>query len=407
MKEKTPMKAATKAGFALTAILASMAITTGCNPEPAKKAAAIESPAPASSMPDEIKTMIAEAAESAPLPPCSEVATEEQARALLSRLVSNPEYIDFTPLNMGSVSCLLEVELLADAADPSTRGFFYVLPDGEHGLNGPLIDRRNTAFLKPATASSAITAQEGLNVEAIKIALDGLKERVEAATTNASALTSVAAPPTAPAATATPVQEAPAYVQTPAGLVDANSPFVAAPGKTLQQTMLADLKQAPHVTNVQTVNVENPVAQVYVLYDSTCQFCAKLYDMQDAIAEKHNVSFNWIPGYISDMGWLHAAHAVKELAKSPEAGLAAVREAFTGPKPTAAALEELAAGLTQQDFENAKHAAVFLYRLNKMSAKPIGTPLLFIEGLNGGVSTAYGAVEDDAEWVRLLDKAAQ
>ena len=373
MQEKNLSIRTPKGAFALSALFAGIVLASGCGsdntPGQARSTAGV----------------------------CSEVATEQQARSLIDRMVPDAKYIEVAPLNQGSTSCLLEVEVQIDPDNPESRGFFYVLPNGEYGLNGPLIDKRAAALMASVNNQQS---QDSDGAGEIADALARLQSQVE----NARAgVAPVAAPAQAPEPT-----EPPAIVQTPQGPVDANSPFVAEPGKTLQQTVFAEMKKLDYASNVQTVEIENPVAQVYVLYDSTCPFCAKLFKAQDELAEKHNIVFNWVPGYINNTGWIHAAHAIKELHKSNEAGVAAIREAFAGNRQlTPDQLKELAENMTEQDFENAMGAAVFLYRLNKTARSSIGTPLIYVEGPNGNVSSASGAITKDSEWQGLLEKATQ
>lgn len=81
---------------------------------------------------------------------CSEVATLEQATELMTRLFPDSKIINAEPLKVAaSKSCLLEVEMLTAQNNPRTQGVVYVLPDGDHFLNGPLMSKRSKVEQSP------------------------------------------------------------------------------------------------------------------------------------------------------------------------------------------------------------------------------------------------------------------
>lgn len=65
---------------------------------------------------------------------------------------------------------------------------------------------------------------------------------------------------------------------------------------------------------------------------------------------------------------------------------------------------QMGAQLDEQDYENAKAGTAFLLRLNKMSPRVLGTPMIFIEGQGGEVVSAYGAITESEEWSKLVEK---
>ncbi|HCL3282172.1 TPA: hypothetical protein N2A29_006235, partial [Pseudomonas aeruginosa] len=83
---------------------------------------------------------------------CVALATEQQAKTLLGRLFPESNLINFEPLKLAEGSCLLEVDMEAVKGRKDTRGFVYVLPDGERFLNGPLMDKRSKLGLQADAA---------------------------------------------------------------------------------------------------------------------------------------------------------------------------------------------------------------------------------------------------------------
>lgn len=325
---------------------------------------------------------------------CTEAASEEQARALLSRLMPDAGFIEFSTLNTGSTSCLLEVEMLANANDPSTRGYIYVLPDGQRALNGPLLDKRSKLQISK-------DMEQNESLVAIQAAIENMTAQVLDANTRAA---KISAPQNTDLFANTPSANSP-HVKPTTEEEIIKKPYTPAPGETIQQTLLRELKKSPYAQGVQRTSVPNPAAQAYILYDSNCPACTVLYKAMDSIAEKHHVQFNWVPGYLNDAGWLLAAEAIRNLNLSNQDGVDAIRNNFEQPKPTIDQLELMAKNLTDKEFEQARASAVFLLRVNSMSPSPLGTPMIFIEGPTGKVVSAYGAVSSDKDWESLVRQA--
>lgn len=310
-----------------------------------------------------------------------EYATEDEARWLMGRWFANAKFLEFNKLEN---SCLLEVYLLADASIPESSGYFYVLPGGKEGINGPIYNHRS----KPKITTPGVTGAVQQAQAAIVQGISGRHEAAVAGIENAARL--------AVEQTGEPVKLEPDDL-------NLNKPFEPQPGETIQQALLRELKKAPHIMSVQKTQLPEPVAQAYVLYDSNCPACTHLFEEMEGIAQEHNVAFNWVPSYLNEKGWVQAAHIIKTLESSNDEAVEEIRDTFTNPKSDEY-VELMTANLNEADYDKARLSAAFLLRLNKMSPRIMGTPLIFIEGNDGKVVSAYGAVTESSEWSRLVRK---
>lgn len=319
----------------------------------------------------------------APAPPqqvTCEYATEDEARWLMGRWFPNAKFLEFNKLEN---SCLLEVYLLADASIPESSGYFYVLPGGKEGINGPIYNHRSKPQITIPGATGAVQQAQAAIAQGIS---DGYE--AAAGIENAARL--------AVEQTGEPVKLEPDDL-------NLNKPFEPQPGETIQQALLRELKKAPHIMSVQETPLLAPVAQAYVLYDSNCPACTHLFEEMEGIAQEHNVAFNWVPSYLNEKGWVQAAHIIKTLESSNDEAVEEIRDTFTNPKSDEY-VELMTANLNEADYDKARLSAAFLLRLNKMSPRILGTPLIFIEGNDGKVVSAYGAVTESSEWSRLVRK---
>lgn len=279
---------------------------------------------------------------------CSEVATQEQAQTLLERLFDNAEIISADPLKLSvSKSCLLEVELMVDASNPATKGTIYILPDGDHFLNGPLMSKRS--IVQPM-ASQATAAQQEVAPQEVT--------------------------PVAQQASAQPSKQPDSHEQ-------------------IRYNTLRDLQKTPYVHYSFT---DNPKGTVNVLYDVECPYCIQQYKAMEEAGKKHDINFNWIPVYLTESNWSAAALIIRETAKDPVAG----KKLFTDFMERKVSNDSLASQyktLTESDFEKARSTNKIFAEI--ISTSHAGTPLTFVENAQGGVKIASGKLDLD-EWPEMI-----
>lgn len=280
---------------------------------------------------------------------CSEIATHEQAAALMSRLFPDSQIISAEPLKVAvSTSCLLEVEMLTIANNPNTKGVVYVLPDGDHFLNGPLMSKRSWVGTKPQSnqGASAINLSEGQTVSQM----------------------------------ITPAAEASETPATPA---------------ELRKKTLIDLKKNPYIKFQFS---DQPAGTANVLFDVDCTYCIQQYKEMKAAAKEHNINFNWIPVYLNERSWAAAALLMRETKKDQQTGQALL-DRYMNKKIGDNELATLYETLTESDFTTAKETNMIFADIVRTAR--VGTPLIFVENTSGTVNLSSGKLDLD-EWTVML-----
>lgn len=305
--------------------------------------------------------------------PCAEVATEEQAHQLLLRLFPAAKFISAEPLSSGnSKSCLLEVEMLADASNPHTKGFVYVLPDGERFLNGPLMDKRSRVGTSPLSGDIQQALKE--QQKALQSALDSpAKARKSNETTPEDALSTQLADSFP---TPTRAEEVPTSEQ-------------------LRERLLEKLKTLP------ALNTGEGQAPVYVLYDPLCPHCKSLYKQSEELAAKHGITFHWIPMFLNEGSWAMSALVLKELNGDRDNAHSLFDRMMTG-QWSATEAEAAVRSLSEEDFALAKPATGVFVELARANSR-IGTPLVVFESVGGGIDVISGLPKED-DWKNLATR---
>lgn len=305
--------------------------------------------------------------------PCSEVATEEQAHQLLLRLFPGAKFISTEPLSSGSTkSCLLEVEMLVDESNPDTKGFVYVLPNGERFLNGPLMDKRSRVGTTPLSGEiqQALKDQQ----EALKSAITPTPNAHKSAeSSQADALSS----------------------QLVNGLQTATNGGVAPTSELLRQRLFDKLKTLP------ALNTGEGQTPVYVLYDPLCAHCKRLYKQSEELAAQHGITFSWIPMFLNEGSWAMSALVLKDLNTDPDKAQSLFELMMTGQWNGAEA-ETAVRALTEEDFARPKTATGLFIELAKSNSR-IGTPLVVFESVGGGVDVISG-VPNEEDWKNLASR---
>lgn len=278
---------------------------------------------------------------------CAEVASKEQAQVLLEKLFDNAAIISADPLRLSvSTSCLLEVELMTDAENPLTKGTIYVLPDGDHFLNGPLMSKRS-------------------KVQPLEVEQEAVPRK-----------TATATPSTTPSAS-TESQPKPS---TP---------------EEIRYNTLRKLQETPYV---HFNFMDNPNGTANILYDVACPYCIQQYKAMEEAGKEHGINFNWIPVYLTKSNWPAAALIIRETAKDPAAGKKLLNE-FMEQKVSNESLASEYKTLTKSDFEKARKTNMIFAEI--MREAQVGTPLAFVENSKGQVKVASGKLDLD-EWTVMI-----
>lgn len=311
--------------------------------------------------------------------PCA-VASDEKVQKLIKRLFPNAEIIESSALTPEDIKsgCVLEVDMLADSAKPETRGFVYVLPDGERMLNGPLMDKRSKVDLQSGMGEEVRRALE-LQQATVKQALANVQQASGAGITPAEPM----APQAVPTSPGQPVIS-------PA----APAPEAVADASTARKAFFETMQALP------ALQTQNGTRNVYVMFDPQCPHCRDLYKQHEAVAQKHDIQFHWIPMFLNDRSWAMSAFLLKTAQSSPQKGQAlldAMLSKTWNPQDDAEAVLQL----TEDDYAYAKQAALAFYEASKDSPV-LGTPLVSFQMPNGEIELISGVPRPD-DWLVLAE----
>ncbi|EKY4114576.1 TPA: hypothetical protein ACGW3M_001212 [Pseudomonas aeruginosa] len=265
---------------------------------------------------------------------CVALATEQQAKTLLGRLFPESNMFSFEPLKLGGGSCLLEVDMEAVKGRKDTRGFVYVLPDGERFLNGPLMDKRSKLGLQPDAAQQP--SPEEIR-SAIQASAQLLAEKSgslgDAHDYNSIVRNDAAGPEQIANAQPQPVKSVGEY----------------------RQEALTTIKSLPQlVTGVGQHDV-------YALVDPLCSQCSALFKQSEDLTSQYGIRWHWIPVHTSESGWVMSAHLLQMAATNPVQAIADMRSMFNG-EWTAAKQEAALQALTPDDYSKSQQALAFLIK---------------------------------------------
>ncbi|MBA1280233.1 hypothetical protein [Stutzerimonas stutzeri] len=305
---------------------------------------------------------------------CSFIASEEQARSLLTRLFPNAQIITAEELSFddSKTACMLEVDMLADASKPQSRGFVYVLPDGERFLNGPLMDKRSKVAIEPVSADIG----------------RALKEQQEA-------IESIMSQRTAPQVNS---QAAHQHDETDYSNQLASS--FAKPTSDSEVPSIDDmrLKLVEKMRALPSLATGDGDKVVHVLVDPLCNFCKRLHQDSEELSAKHGIRFNWIPIFLTEGSWAMSSLVLKTAAISPADG-AQLMDTMMQGKWGGPEAEAAVRALTEADYAAVKPAAGLFVELAKTNSR-IGTPLVVFEKSSGGVEVISG-LPTEGDWKGL------
>ncbi|KKN58092.1 hypothetical protein LCGC14_0555630 [marine sediment metagenome] len=263
-------------------------------------------------------------------------ATPEQAENLLRHHFPDLEIIDISaqPKGTADPSCLLSVELLANAEIPSTRGFVYVLPDGEHFLNGPLMNRSSNLSTIGDGAKVPVLSDEDAKLSRDLEVLSKVAEMIEAG-----------------------------------GVAVTSSPDSQ---ETAIDTLIGDMSGLPNQIIFHSENKK----PVYIAFDPMCMHCQKLFADQEQIATRFGARLVWIPTYSTGDSQTYSAHLIKAL--NSKGGMATARDLMAmimgNPTIDVALLNSLFGEPSERDFARLEESAAYLRAM--MGREELGTPLV-------------------------------
>lgn len=265
---------------------------------------------------------------------CVTLATEQQAKTLLGRLFPESNMFSFEPLKLGGGSCLLEVDMEAIKGRKDTRGFVYVLPDGERFLNGPLMDKRSKLGLQTDAALQP-------SPEEIRAAIQASAHELAYKTSSMATANDLNA------VTKTSWDKS-------QEVVDPQPQPVKSVGEYRQEA-LATIKSLPQlVTGVGQHDV-------YALVDPLCSQCSALFKQSEDLTSQYGIRWHWIPVHTSESGWVMSAHLLQMAATNPVQAIADMRSMFNG-EWTAAKQEAALHALTPDDYSKSQQALAFLIK---------------------------------------------
>ncbi|MDU4254467.1 hypothetical protein [Pseudomonas sp.] len=299
------------------------------------------------------------------------MATKDQADKLLKRLMKDASILSAEkyPLDNTKSVCLLEVELLADAQKPETRGFVYVTPDGEHFLNGPLMDKRSKIGLEPSGAD--IKEALAVNGEMIKKAMAGQPQNINPVEGEPMGLM-----PPSPGALA-------GFTEPPASPENIPSPA------QLREMLIQKLQVLPGIVS------PAPGKPVYVLVDPLCSKCKLLFKTSSEIAAQKGIQFHWIPMITSEGSWALSALALKAQREDPENAMAVMEKIMTGQLNLTNSADAIK-GLTEADYAAPKDATAVFIELAKYNSR-LGTPLVVFRKGDSTIDVING-VPNPEDW---------
>ncbi|WP_147464562.1 hypothetical protein [Pseudomonas cannabina] len=310
-------------------------------------------------------------------------ATDEQATLLLKRLFPDSKMLSFEPLALDAMKslCLLEVEMLADKANAATKGFVYVLPDGERFLNGPLMDKRSQVSVQSTDIQAEIEKARAQQKEVVEEARKSLTKASEPV----PALANEYQPADAPTPTQSPVTNS-----------------APKPDKAKEQAKRAQFLKT--LEDLPAIVSGNGKFDVYVMFDPQCVHCHRLYAQHPTLVSKHNLRFHWIPIFMNDGSWVMSAFLLKTAQSTPEVAktlLAGMMDKSWDPKllpEDAAAINSM----SPQDYELPRKATIAFFEATKEN-KALGTPVVAFKAPNGTTEIISGEPYE-SDW-SIFDKS--
>lgn len=304
---------------------------------------------------------------------CEKAAGIDQAHALLSvhfpKLAINTAELLDLGAGAKAAGCLLEVDMHAVKGDDSSRGFVYLLPDGQRFLNGPLHDRRSKIQVRTGGANADGELETVLATN--NAAINMINER----------LALLGAAPAGSPAPSTPA------TQEPSASPEADQKSVTA----AREDLLAKLVALPSIRSPEG----SPDKAVYVLVDPVCVNCAKLSAQSEELTKRFGIQWNWLPMYTSERGWVLSALALREYGLDPKRGNDVLHETMKPTWDVSKHAESIEA-LSEADYVRAKENFMTYHSLADKNPS-LGTPVVVFRRKDGTVEVISGLPNAD-DW---------
>lgn len=308
---------------------------------------------------------------------CSAIATNDQAAKLLMRLFPNGNLLAFDQVPLALGACLLEVDMEAIKGHADTRGFVYLLPDGEHLLNGPLMDKRSKVI--ETAGSPQPTPDE------IRKALESSAERIAQRLNQA------------------PVSIANISNQPNTQTGSSQSPSVP---EAVPTESVAEYRNQAFDTIKKLPQLVSGVGQhdVYALVDPLCSKCSELFKQRETLTEQFGIRWHWIPVHTNERGWVMSAHLLKTSVSNPAQAMTDLQAMFNGewsPNSQESALRSLA----PEDFQKSQQSLAALIKYARVGGVT-RTPFVAFKLPNDDVEMIAGKPLTD-DWSGLVPPATQ
>lgn len=291
--------------------------------------------------------------------PLCKPASIDAARSLMLSLFPKAAFFETADISNSDInSCLRRVDMMTDWANPATRGTVYVLADGKHFLNGPLMSQ--------ATVLAESPKRQPVNQ-----------------------------PQNDRSATSSDAPDGVVLLARALGLLDKYESI--AEEEMTVDAQKADLLDALSIMPNQTIYHAGNPNTIYVVYDTGCPRCHEFFAMQDDIAEKYAAQLVWIPTYLNDTTRHVAAGLVEATAEWPEKAQEILAAVMRGD------LSDLPDSPSDEAYAQLEITAGYLRQLSVEHG--LGTPLIVFRHANGAEIEVLNGVPPLTEFAPLAPGA--
>tara|TARA_R110001592_G_scaffold33503_8_gene115993 strand:- start:804 stop:1766 length:963 start_codon:yes stop_codon:yes gene_type:complete len=282
----------------------------------------------------------------------------EQAEQLLTAVLPDANILVAQPVtgDPSTDGCVTQVRLLADRGNPDSAGSVFVLPDGEHFFNGPLMDSstRLTVGVKKQSDEGDELVSDMSSLEMLN-KMYGLAQSIDQQN-------------------ATPPNDSDTEQ---AGLSE----------------LMHDISSLPN----QIIYNEQGDRTAFIVFDPSCSVCRGLFNDQAKILTEKNIKMVWVPTYLAPQTQALSAQVVKALGDSQEKAKSLMTLAM-GTATDSANLDLLLGAPSPSDFAQLEKSAAYTRAL--LIDQKLGTPLImFRSSMTNDIKliSGYGGPEDFAE----------
>nr|AMP42378.1 disulfide isomerase/thiol-disulfide oxidase [uncultured bacterium IN-11] len=305
---------------------------------------------------------------------CQEVASADQIMTLVKKVLPKSAISTMKTVDSGTTSCLVEVEMLVDISNTDSKGVIYVLPNGEQFISGVLMDADSKLILD---SESEVSTGQGKKDEN---------------TPNANVLDSVGKPTVLSSDQRKHMEQ---FEVQPMNFTEIiNKQFSAPTHNEGRKAVMEQMKKFVHVSNPK--KTFNNDRNVYIMYDSDCPYCSKLFEQSDSLADKYQATFHWVPMFLTDQTFLKAALVTHATRQSQEKGYDMLTRIMTKAETDAALINLGRKELKPDDFDDSRSATTYYASVNMMAIPDLGTPWITVQ--NGDSYDMYQGLPNPEDW---------